>query len=98
MMYFKMVLSCASLVVNQVGNEIGEIYMNATSQSQVQSQGLSQSHAGKLTIVGAGIVGLSAAIELQREGFNVTVIDKEGAGAGASKGNAGHFATEQVFP
>ncbi|MGS0695842.1 NAD(P)/FAD-dependent oxidoreductase [Shewanella sp. 0m-4] len=72
--------------------------MNATSQSQVQSQGLSQSHAGKLTIVGAGIVGLSAAIELQREGFNVTVIDKEGAGAGASKGNAGHFATEQVFP
>ncbi|MCK8043900.1 FAD-binding oxidoreductase [Shewanella sp. 1CM18E] len=52
----------------------------------------------KLTIVGAGIVGLSAAIELIRAGFQVTVIDKQGAGAGASKGNAGHFATEQVFP
>lgn len=57
-----------------------------------------QQHLGNLTIVGAGIVGLAAAIELQREGFNVTVIDKEGAGTGASKGNAGHFATEQVFP
>lgn len=53
---------------------------------------------GSLTVIGAGIVGLSAAIQLQRAGFNVTVIDKEGAGAGASKGNAGHFATEQVFP
>jgi len=53
---------------------------------------------GSLTVIGAGIVGLSAAIQLQRAGFNVTVIDKEGAGAGASKGNAGHFATEHTFP
>ncbi|WP_394147760.1 NAD(P)/FAD-dependent oxidoreductase [Shewanella atlantica] len=53
---------------------------------------------GTLTVVGAGIVGLSVALQLQREGFTVTVIDKEGAGSGASKGNAGHFATEQVFP
>lgn len=55
-------------------------------------------HPDTLTIVGAGIVGLAAAIELQRAGFDVTIVDKEGAGAGASKGNAGHFATEQVFP
>ncbi len=55
-------------------------------------------HGATITIVGAGIVGLAAAIELQRKGFDVTIIDKEGAGAGASKGNAGHFATEQVFP
>ncbi len=53
---------------------------------------------GSLTVIGAGVVGLSAAIQLQRAGFNVTIIDKEGAGTGASKGNAGHFATEQVFP
>jgi len=56
------------------------------------------SQLGSLTVIGAGIVGLSAAIQLQRGGFNVTVIDKEGAGTGASKGNAGHFATEQIFP
>lgn len=55
-------------------------------------------HRATITIVGAGIVGLAAAIELQRKGFDVTIIDKEGAGLGASKGNAGHFATEQVFP
>ncbi|GIU30485.1 FAD-binding oxidoreductase [Shewanella sp. MBTL60-007] len=55
-------------------------------------------HPGTLTVVGAGIVGLAAAIELQRAGFDVTIVDKEGVGAGASKGNAGHFATEQVFP
>ncbi|MGS0680906.1 NAD(P)/FAD-dependent oxidoreductase [Shewanella sp. 125m-7] len=83
--------------------------MNSSSQGSElgldQNQSLNQhshnqnhSQPGDLTIIGAGIVGLSAAIELQREGFNVTVIDKEGTGAGASKGNAGHFATEQVFP
>ncbi|GIU05052.1 amino acid dehydrogenase [Shewanella sp. c952] len=55
-------------------------------------------HGATITIVGAGIVGLAAAIELQRKGFDVTIIDKEGAGSGASQGNAGHFATEQVFP
>ncbi|MDR8523501.1 NAD(P)/FAD-dependent oxidoreductase [Shewanella fidelis] len=55
-------------------------------------------HKEQITVVGAGIVGLSAAIELMRAGFQVTVIDKQGVGEGASKGNAGHFATEQVFP
>ncbi|WP_256871090.1 FAD-binding oxidoreductase [Shewanella sp. Scap07] len=53
---------------------------------------------GSITIIGAGIVGLAAAIELQRVGYQVTIIDKEGPGAGASQGNAGHFATEQMFP
>lgn len=59
---------------------------------------VSDKQAGAITIVGAGIVGLAAAIELQRKGLTVTILDKEGAGAGASQGNAGHFATEQVFP
>ncbi|MFT5704950.1 MAG: glycine/D-amino acid oxidase-like deaminating enzyme [Shewanella sp.] len=51
-----------------------------------------------VTIIGAGIVGLATGIELQRAGFQVEIIDKEGVAAGASRGNAGHFATEQVFP
>ncbi|MCL1132054.1 FAD-binding oxidoreductase [Shewanella sairae] len=80
--------------------------MNSANQGQVFKQTSSQNNAGtdqqkyrgEITIIGAGIVGLASAIELQREGFSVTLIDKEGAGAGASKGNAGHFATEQVFP
>ena len=53
---------------------------------------------GSVTIVGAGIIGLATGIELLRAGHKVRILDKEGVAAGASKGNAGHFATEQVFP
>ena len=49
-------------------------------------------------IVGAGIVGICTALYLQREGYKVVVIDRSGVAQGCSKGNAGHFATEQVFP
>ncbi len=56
-----------------------------------------QAH-GVITIVGAGIVGVTTGLELLRAGHKVRIIDKEGVGAGASRGNAGHFATEQVFP
>ncbi|WP_428637311.1 NAD(P)/FAD-dependent oxidoreductase [Shewanella sp.] len=49
-------------------------------------------------MIGAGIVGLANAIALQQSGFSVRIIDKQGVAAGASFGNAGHFATEQVFP
>ncbi len=51
-----------------------------------------------IAVVGAGIVGICTGLYLQRAGFNVTLFDKEGPAQGASKGNAGHFATEQVFP
>lgn len=52
----------------------------------------------RIAVVGAGIVGINCALELQSQGFQVTLLDKEGIGEGCSKGNAGHFATEQVFP
>lgn len=54
-----------------------------------------QAHIG---IIGAGIVGICTALQLQQAGFRVTLIDKRGIAQGCSKGNAGHFATEQVFP
>lgn len=54
--------------------------------------------AKKIAVVGAGIVGVNCALALQMAGYQVTLIDKEGVGEGCSKGNAGHFATEQVFP
>jgi len=53
---------------------------------------------GEMTVIGSGIVGLASALNLQRAGFKVSLLDKEGIAAGASQGNAGHFATEQVFP
>lgn len=51
-----------------------------------------------VAVLGAGIIGINCAIELQSRGYNVTLIDKEAIGEGCSMGNAGHFATEQVFP
>ncbi|GAA6206343.1 MULTISPECIES: FAD-dependent oxidoreductase [Thalassotalea] len=52
----------------------------------------------KIAIVGAGIIGINCAVELQSRGYQVTLLDKNAIGEGCSKGNAGHFATEQVFP
>ncbi|MFC3057907.1 NAD(P)/FAD-dependent oxidoreductase [Paenirhodobacter populi] len=49
-------------------------------------------------VVGAGVVGLSAAIAAQARGMRVTVIDREGPAAGASAGNAGAFAFTDIFP
>ncbi len=48
-------------------------------------------------IVGAGIVGICCALELQELGCRVTFFDHQGFANGCSHGNAGHFATEQVF-
>lgn len=51
-----------------------------------------------VTIVGAGIVGISAAIHLQRDGCQVTVIDRLRPGEGTSLGNAGIFASCGFVP
>lgn len=51
-----------------------------------------------ITVVGAGIVGVACALQLARQGLRVVVIDQQDPGRGASFGNAGHLATEQVFP
>jgi D-amino-acid dehydrogenase len=51
-----------------------------------------------VTIAGAGIVGVSAAAFLQREGFSVTIVDKVAPGEGASYGNAGGVVVSNVVP
>jgi D-amino-acid dehydrogenase len=51
-----------------------------------------------VVVIGAGVVGLSAAIAAQMSGFSVTVIDREGPAAGASAGNAGAFAFTDILP
>jgi D-amino-acid dehydrogenase len=51
-----------------------------------------------VVVIGAGIVGCSAALWLQRDGHQVTIIDKSGPGEGASKGNASVIATESCLP
>jgi D-amino-acid dehydrogenase len=49
-------------------------------------------------VVGAGIVGLSTAWFLQEHGVSVTVVDRVGAAAGASWGNAGWIAPALSIP
>lgn len=51
-----------------------------------------------ILVIGAGVVGMACAVNLQAAGFRVTVLDRDEPGMGCSYGNAGHFATEQVFP
>lgn len=49
-------------------------------------------------VIGAGVVGLSAAIAAQSRGLAVVVVDREGPAAGASAGNAGAFAFTDILP
>ena len=51
-----------------------------------------------VTVIGAGIVGMATAINLQRAGFDVAVIDKGPPGEGASLGNAGVMAPCAIVP
>ena len=51
-----------------------------------------------VAIVGAGIVGVSTAIWLQRDGHRVILIDRAGPGEGASHGNGGGLASCSVVP
>ncbi len=49
-------------------------------------------------MVGAGIVGVAAAIWLQRDGHDVILVDREGPASGASFGNGGVLASCSMVP
>lgn len=59
---------------------------------------MSDSNRADIAVIGAGIIGVACALQLARQGRRVVVIDPQAPGMGASYGNAGHLATEQVFP
>jgi len=50
------------------------------------------------TIIGAGVVGSACALALARDGFPVTVIERDEPGMGASYGNAGFIQTGTPLP
>ena len=52
----------------------------------------------EVIVIGAGVIGLSAALMAQARGLSVTVVDREGPAAGASAGNAGAFAFTDILP
>jgi D-amino-acid dehydrogenase len=57
-----------------------------------------RSRPRRVVVVGAGIVGLSCAWSLQEHGVEVEVVDRRGAGAGASWGNAGYVSPAFTVP
>lgn len=52
----------------------------------------------EVIVAGAGIVGVSTAIWLQRAGHTVTLVDRDGPASGTSHGNAGVLASGSVIP
>ncbi|MCB1567016.1 MAG: FAD-dependent oxidoreductase, partial [Xanthomonadales bacterium] len=52
----------------------------------------------EVLVVGAGVIGLSAALRLLRDGRSVRVIDRSGPGAGASHGNCGTITPSHAPP
>lgn len=51
-----------------------------------------------VVVIGAGVVGVSAAIAAQARGLSVLLVDRDGPAAGASAGNAGAFAFSDILP
>ena len=49
-------------------------------------------------VIGAGIIGVAAALRLQQQGQNVLLIDRAGVAAQASRGNAGALAFADILP
>ncbi len=54
--------------------------------------------ATNVAVVGAGIVGVATAVNLQRKGFDVILIDEREPGEGASYGNAGVMGPCAIVP
>lgn len=54
--------------------------------------------AKTVAVIGAGIVGVSTAIWLQRQGLRVDLIDRKAPGEGTSYGNAGLLAACAIVP
>ncbi len=54
--------------------------------------------AEDIIVIGAGIVGVSTALWLQRGGHRVTLVDREGPAAGTSFGNGGILASGSIVP
>ena len=58
------------------------------------SQGISK----KIVVIGAGIIGITAALNLRREGYHVTLLDQDTPGETCSFGSAGLLALSSFEP
>ncbi len=56
------------------------------------------SNSSAVVVIGAGIVGISTALWLRRDGHQVTVVDRLPPGEATSHGNAGVLASSSIVP
>jgi D-amino-acid dehydrogenase len=63
-----------------------------------ESEQLARMANSDVLVLGAGIVGVSAALHLAQRGLKVTLVDRQGPGEGTSYGNAGIIEGNTVFP
>lgn len=54
--------------------------------------------AQSVLVIGAGVVGCCTAYILQREGYQVTLVDRKGPASGTSYGNAGAIVSKSCVP
>lgn len=54
--------------------------------------------AADTAVIGGGVVGVCCALALQKTGKKVVLLERDSVAGGASGGNAGHIAAEQVYP
>ncbi|WP_233235663.1 FAD-binding oxidoreductase [Bordetella sp. LUAb4] len=52
----------------------------------------------EVLVIGGGVVGVTCALELQRRGARVTLVDRKEPGSETSYGNAGVLATSSLIP
>ncbi|ACL59137.1 NAD(P)/FAD-dependent oxidoreductase [Methylobacterium nodulans] len=62
------------------------------------ANGRASRHGRSALVIGAGAVGLSAAVQLGRRGLQVTVLDEAQPGGGASHGNSGMLVADTAMP
>ena len=66
-------------------------YYAASANQQIQCPTLQGSHTADICVVGAGITGLSAALNLAERGYKVTVVEANLVGWGASGRSGGQM-------
>jgi glycine/D-amino acid oxidase-like deaminating enzyme len=61
-------------------------------------QAASRPRDAEVIVVGGGVIGAACAFRLAQAGREVLLLNADGPETAASYGNAGHIATEQLFP